>query len=109
MMVFDPTAVDWPVSRRPGLSVKVLWRDEENGDAAVLIRMEPGCRYPRHLHVRDEEVFVLQSGFRDERGEYATGTFIRFPAGSIHAPVAFDGPLPCILFAIAHGGIEVLD
>ena len=107
-MRFDPMAVDWVASRRPGIYVKVLWNDETSGDAAVLVRMDPGCTYPRHLHVRDEEVFVLQGGFRDEQGEYASGAFHRFPAGSVHAPVALDGALPCVLFSVAHGGIELL-
>lgn len=108
MMRFDPMAVDWPPSRRHGIHVKVLWTDPESGDAAVLVRMDPGCTYPRHRHVRDEEIFVLQGGFRDERGEYAAGDFRRFEAGSIHEPVALDGALPCVLFSVAHGGIEIL-
>jgi len=108
MMRFDPRAVDWPSSRRAGIHVKVLWSDETSGDAAVLIRMDPGCEYPRHRHVGDEEVFVLQGGFRDERGEYAAGDFRRFEAGSIHEPVALEGEWPCVLFSVAHGGIELL-
>lgn len=109
MMRFDPTTVDWPSSRRAGIHVKVLWSDEQSGDAAVLVRMDPGCEYPRHRHVGDEEVFVLQGGFRDASGEYRSGDFHRFPAGSIHAPVGLDGDLPCVLFAMARGGIEILD
>jgi len=109
MMRFDPTTVDWPASRRAGIFVKRLWSDEASGDAAVLVRMDPGCEYPRHRHVGDEEVFVLQGGFRDENGEYPAGTFHRFAAGSVHAPVALEGGLPCVLFSVAHGGIERQD
>jgi anti-sigma factor ChrR (cupin superfamily) len=109
MMRFDPGAVDWPSSRRTGIHVRVLWNDESSGDAAVLVRMDPGCEYPRHRHVGDEEVFVLQGGFRDASGEYRAGEFRRFPAGSIHAPVGLQGDEPCVLFAMAHGGIEILD
>jgi anti-sigma factor ChrR (cupin superfamily) len=109
MMRFDPSAVDWPASRREGIFVKVLWSDEQSGDAVVLVRMDPGCEYPRHRHVGDEEVFVLQGGFRDAAGEYLAGAFHRFPAGSVHAPVALPGELPCVLFAVARGGIELLD
>ena len=109
MMRFDPNAVDWPSSRRAGIYVKVLWSDERSGDAAVLVRMDPGCEYPRHRHVGDEEVLVLQGAFRDEQGEYAAGAFHRFAAGSVHAPVALEGDEPCVLFALARGGIENLD
>jgi hypothetical protein len=27
----------------------------------------------------------------------------------VHAPVAFEGELACVLFAVARGGIEILD
>jgi anti-sigma factor ChrR (cupin superfamily) len=111
-MRFDPEAVDWAAfasKRRKGVYVKPLWRDEAGGDAVVLVRMDPGCRYPRHRHVGDEEVFVLQGGFTDEFGEWPAGSFHRFPAGSVHSPLAFaEGPA-CVLFAVAHGGIDVLD
>jgi anti-sigma factor ChrR (cupin superfamily) len=109
MMRFDPRTVDWPSSRRSGIGVKVLWRDERSGDTVVLVRMDPGARYPRHRHVREEDVFVLQGGFRDEGGEYPAGAFHRFPAGSVHAPVAFEGEIACVLFAVARGGVELLE
>jgi len=109
MMRFDPSSVDWPASRREGIAVKVLWRDDPSGDVAVLVRMDPGCRYPRHRHVGDEDVLVLQGGFCDAAGEHRAGSFHRFPAGSVHAPVALDGALPCVLFAVARGGVELLE
>ena len=108
MMRFDPNGVDWPSSRRRGISVLTLWVDEKSGDAAVLVRMEPGCEYPRHRHVREEDVFVLQGGFRDDGGEYRAGTFHRFPAGSVHGPVALELEDACVLFTVARGGIEIL-
>ena len=112
MMRFDASRVDWTPSKRTGIYVKVLWTDPATNDAAVLVRMDPGCEYPRHLHVREEDVFVLQGGFRDEQGEYRCGEFHRFAAGTIHAPIALQGgetgELPCVLFAVARGGIEII-
>ena len=83
-------------------------------DATVLIRMEPGHGYPPHRHVGAEEVVVLAGGYRDEEGEHRQGDYVRYPAGSVHAPVALgdsDTPAgpenpPCVLFAVAHDGIE---
>jgi len=85
MMRFDPNGADWPSSRRRGISVLPLWVDEKSGDAAVLVRMEPGCEYPRHRHVREEDVFVLQGGFRDSSGSvHGRGELVRMPRGSSH-------------------------
>jgi anti-sigma factor ChrR (cupin superfamily) len=108
MMRFDPEGVDWPEPRRPGVRVKVLHVDPATNDAAVLILMDPGATYPRHRHVREEDVFVLSSGYCDDQGEHPAGSFTRYEAGSIHAPVAFAGSEPCVLFAVARGGIELL-
>jgi ChrR Cupin-like domain len=88
----------------------------EGDDSVVLIRMDPGCGYPPHRHVGIEDVLVLEGGYRDDRGEHRAGTYLRYPAGSAHAPVAIgDRGKPigeqnpsCILFAIARSGVESL-
>lgn len=88
--------------------MNILRRDEKNGDATVLIRMEPGCGYPAHRHVGSEEVLILQGGYRDSRGEHRAGDYILNDAASAHAPIALDGE-DCIMLALAHGGIELLE
>lgn len=75
--------------------------------ATVLIRMAPGCGYPPHRHLDVEEVLVLAGGYRDGDGDHLAGDYLRYPAGSEHAPVAI-GDTPCLLYASARGGIEVL-
>ena len=85
----------------------------EPGPATVLIRMEPGCGYPRHRHLELEEVLILQGGYRDAEGEHRAPSYLRNRPGSVHAPVALgdrsrpispDNPA-CLLFAVAHGGV----
>jgi len=105
--MFDLNTITWQATRHEGVFVNLLRRDEQNNDATVLIRMQPGCGYPAHRHVGLEEVFVLQGGYRDPRGEHRAGDFILNEAGSAHAPIALDGD-DCIMLAIAHGGIELL-
>ena len=83
-------------------------------DSAVLIEMEPGRGYPAHRHRGVEEVLVLRGGYRDEGGEYHSGDYVRYEAGSRHTPVALgevgDSRAPvCLLYAIAREGIEVLE
>lgn len=121
----DPARLDegWRTTRVPG----VRWRplhleevegssDEPGGDAVVLIRMEPGHGYPPHRHRGAEDVLVLHGGYRDGSGEHRAGAYQRYAAGSTHAPVALGDPSraagpdnpPCILFAVAQRGVELL-
>ena len=50
---------------------------------------------------------MLAGGYRDAMGEHRAGDYVRYPAGSTHAPVAI-GDTACLLYASARGGIEVL-
>lgn len=117
--------VPWRSTQWPGITWCLLASDEDSsaargGDSrrpgsTVLIRMAPGCGYPTHRHLGIEDVLVLEGGYRDELGEYGPGSFVRYPAGSRHSPVALGeaarpaGPSnpACILFASARGGIEL--
>jgi anti-sigma factor ChrR (cupin superfamily) len=106
--MYDLSSITWHQTRHKGISVNVLRRDEQNHDATVLIRMQPGCSYPAHRHVGLEEVFILQGGYRDQGGERRAGEYVLNQAGSAHAPVTLDGE-DCIMLAVAHGGIELLE
>lgn len=106
-MSMDVASIPWHGTRTPGVAIHGLWRDPASGDTAVLVRMDPARGYPPHRHVGDEEVFVLQGGYRDRFGIHRVGQFVRNAAGTTHAPVALEGE-PCVLFAMAHGGIDVL-
>lgn len=105
--MYDLNTITWRATRHEGVFVNVLRRDEQNNDATVLIRMQPGCGYPAHRHVGLEEVLILQGGYRDPLGEHRAGDFILNEAGSAHAPIALADE-DCIMLAIAHGGIELL-
>lgn len=101
-------AVPWQATRYPGVAVHFYRRDRASGRVLALIRMAPGCGYPRHGHHGPEDVLVLRGGYRDEAGEYPAGTFVRYEADSEHGPVAFDGDEPCVLLAVAHEGVRLL-
>ena len=80
-----------------GVTAAVL---HENGTERVtLVRFEPGARARRHDHPGGEEILVLSGTFRDDAGDYPSGTWIRSPAGSGHEPTSPDG---CLLW-IKHG------
>ena len=71
--MFDLSTIEWQATRHAGIFIHVLRRDAETHDATVLIRMQPGCRYPAHRHVGIEEVLILQGGYGDESGEHRAG------------------------------------
>jgi len=117
--------VEWRPTEVEGVSWRPLFLAGEAGgrserdapaDACVLIRMAPGCGYPAHEHRGVEEVLVLAGGYRDERGEHLSGSYLRYEAGSVHAPVALgernapEGPdnPACVLFASAREGVRLL-
>ncbi|MFL6230276.1 MAG: cupin domain-containing protein [Pyrinomonadaceae bacterium] len=106
--MIDLSAIDWRETRYEGVAIKVLRRDDVTRDATVLIRMKPGCSYPAHRHVGVEEVFVLQGGYRDDRGEHRAGDYVLNDADSRHHPVALEGE-DCVMLAFAHGGIEIVN
>jgi anti-sigma factor ChrR (cupin superfamily) len=109
--------VPWSPTSHRGIYWLALHTDPGEGprDSTVLIRMDPGCGYPAHVHVGVEEVLVLCGAYRDELGVHAAGSYVRYEAGSRHSPVALgDATSPrsesnrsCILYAIARGGVRV--
>ena len=105
----------------PGIALVPLYPEtlpagREPVEATVLIRMDPGRGYRAHRHEGVEEVYVLEGGYRDERGEYRAGDYVRYEEGSVHSPVALgrdDRPISdenpaCVLFASARGGITLV-
>jgi len=53
----------------PGLEVKILYVDEQQGAQTALWRMQPGSMLPAHAHRIDEECLVLE-------GEIRAGDFV---------------------------------
>lgn len=122
-LAVDAERVPWRPTRTPGVEWYVVHSEapeltagrKKASDSTVLIRMQPGHGYPPHRHLDVEEVLVLAGGYEDDLGRYERGDYVRYPAGSVHAPVALGDPqrpadggnVACVLFAIARGGIEL--
>jgi anti-sigma factor ChrR (cupin superfamily) len=111
----DLDTIPWRTTRYPGVSVHFYSSNKTSKRVLALIRMDAGCGYPRHRHQSTEEVLVMLGGYEDELGAYHQGQFVRYEAGTTHAPTATaqKGPDglpagPCILLALAHEGIKLL-
>lgn len=103
-VALDTNAMAWESSGEPGVEIKRLYAQTGYSDSMTLERWTedttPGPRdYPEGA-----EVLVLDGAFRDESGEHAEGSWIRFPIGAGHSPRTDTG---CTLY-IKRGGFEYL-
>ena len=89
---------------RPGVYWKILWEDADR--KTLLVRYEPGATVPRHRHLGDEQIFVLEGSVSDDSGTCTAGNFARRPPGCIHTVTSREGAL--VLAVIAGGGTEPL-
>ena len=80
----DTSTAAWYPGSVPGLSLMPL--HEHNGVSTALVRWAPETRFDTHTHPGSEEILVLDGVFRDEDGDYPTGTWLRSPRGSRHTP-----------------------
>ena len=69
----------------PGLFIKLLWRDEENGFYTRLIKAKPGWReHPLAHHPVYEEAYCLDGDFDYNFGTMTKGQYFFRPAGVRH-------------------------
>jgi len=95
-VVIDSSSLLWVDSPMPGVSRKMLLRDGlEDVQATSLVRYDPDSQFCEHEHPLGEEILVLDGTFEDEAGSYSSGTYVKNPAGSRHAPGSSEG---CTLF-----------
>ncbi len=81
-----------------GVEICQLWVDRERERHTLLIRMQPGAWLPAHRHAGPEECLVVRGDLDDGRSYLRAGDYIRFEAGTRHAPTTHGG---CTLFVTA--------
>jgi anti-sigma factor ChrR (cupin superfamily) len=79
------------VEARPGVRQKRIWEDPATERRAILARFEPGATLPRHRHVGDELIFVVEGANADESGVVATGNMNYRPNGCVHTVTTKNG------------------
>jgi anti-sigma factor ChrR (cupin superfamily) len=90
----DTNCGTWLASRAEGVDLMPL--HEHGREQVALIRFAPDTIYPSHVHDGGEEVLVLQGEIRDADGDYATGSWMRYPEGSEHEVAS--GPDGALLY-----------
>lgn len=83
--------LDWQPGPNPGTWFKPLYTQVGFPERIVLIRLDPGAGPIAHEHPGGEEILILDGAIEDEDGRYATGAWLRSPAGSRHAPFSRTG------------------
>jgi anti-sigma factor ChrR (cupin superfamily) len=94
--------VQWQ-DRQPGVRQKSLWADPATNRRAMMSRLEPGAELPRHRHVGDELVFVIEGAISDDFGTVTVGNVGYRPNGCVHAVSTKNG---ATVLGIITGGIE---
>ncbi|MCJ8311997.1 MAG: cupin domain-containing protein [Saccharospirillaceae bacterium] len=96
VVVINTNDQSWLPSPMVGVERKPLAREgKENGHATSVVRYAAGAKFKSHTHPLGEEIFVLEGVFSDENGNYPSGSYIRNPPGSSHAPFSKQG---CVIF-----------
>lgn len=98
----DVAAQAW-VERRPGVHWKVLC--QEGDRQTVLVRYDPGAVIPRHRHLGDEQIFVIEGEVEDDTGVCRAGQFARRPPGCVHT---VRSPRGALVLAVMSGGTQPL-
>lgn len=91
------------IERRPGVFWKTLWEAPDGHPKAILMRYEPGATIPRHRHLADEQIFVLEGSVADDTGVCTAGNYARRPPGCVHT---VSSPTGALVFVVTSGPAE---
>ena len=94
----DVDALEWTPTRFPGISSKVLMRDDARGLLTALFRFAPGAALPDHVHEDIEQTFMLEGSLEDAEGTARAGQFVWRPAGSRHDARSPEGGVALSIF-----------
>jgi anti-sigma factor ChrR (cupin superfamily) len=81
----------------PGLSCKVLATDSESHRTSMLVRLEPGAEYPRHIHADVEELHLLYGELWIGDRKLSPGDYNRAEPGTSDLRVWSNTGCTCVL------------
>lgn len=113
--LLPPAALEELGDRRPALAWRtvpttrarfaVLATDQEADIDLVLVGLEPGHRFPRHVHLGNEEVVVLAGAYTDDYAHLGPGNYYHYPPGSEHGTLIDPGE-PCWTLGLLEHGVK---
>jgi anti-sigma factor ChrR (cupin superfamily) len=102
--IFTLSDLPW-IETRPGVRQKTIWEDKASERRALLARFEPGATLPKHRHVGDELIFLIEGANADESGVVNTGNMSYRPNGCIHTVTTQNG---VTVLAVVWGHTELV-
>jgi len=91
-----PADADWD-EVAPGISVRLLATDAENGRVSMLVRLAPGTDYPPHRHAGTEELHLLDGELMIDDRTLHPGDSSRAEPGSVDRRVWSETGCTCLL------------
>lgn len=110
--IVKTTATEWTALVEEGINtngiyVKVLRYDEDQQrPPTILLKLEPGARYPYHNHPGGEELFVLNGSCFVNDTELQAGDYLYTPKDFKHAVRTDTG---CELMLMIPEEVEILE
>ena len=74
----------WEPHAMPGIWYRRLHVDERERRAVLVVRAEPGARYPAHRHAALEEMFMLEGELTFGDRTYRAGDYVRSECSTEH-------------------------
>ena len=93
----DVEAMEW-IEARPGMKMKVLYKNNETRQATIMFKAEPGCVLDEHEHTGLEQTIVLEGSLEDEYGACTAGNYVWRPVGSKHTARCPNGAVFITMF-----------
>ena len=77
----------WMSAGVPGVDRRKLFSDTQTGRTTMLLRMEPGVRFPAHFHHDDEQCYVLKGDIGWGEVMYREGDFVVMGKDTTHPEI----------------------
>jgi len=84
----------WETSPSAGVDRLRIECDDEQPPVervTTIVRFAPGSQFSGHVHGGGEEFLVLDGIFSDQYADFPTGSYVRNPKGTGHAPHSDEG------------------
>ena len=92
----EQTGLEWRPFH-PGVEIHWLYRENDHGQSAALIRFQPGASVPLHEHRGFEHIYILSGSQSDGNGDLNAGSLMIHRPGTRHRIVSREG---CLVLAI---------